>query len=97
MKRKAFTLVEILIVVILLGILATIAITSFADLTGDAEENSRLTTERIAKSALQVYITENNAMPSADGSELKLDYDTSKWTIVVGGSVDAPTLSVTAT
>lgn len=95
MKRKAFTLVEILIVVILLGILATIAISSFGDAGADTTESARVTTERTLLSAVSVYVARNQALPTvAQLQAAGATIDTSKWTVTIGGTTALPTVSV---
>ena len=96
MKRKAFTLVEILIVVILLGILATIAISSFGDAGADTTESARATTERTIRSAVSVYVARHQVLPTvaqlvAEGT----DVDTAVWNVVIGGTTTSPTVTVT--
>jgi prepilin-type N-terminal cleavage/methylation domain-containing protein len=60
LTSRAFTLVEILIVVVLLGILASIAVPQFANATGDAQINA--THDQLIKirRALEVYYVRNN-------------------------------------
>jgi MSHA pilin protein MshA len=38
MKQKGFTLIELVVVIVILGILAATALPKFVDLTGDAEK-----------------------------------------------------------
>ncbi len=96
MKRKAFTLVEILIVVILLGILATIAISSFGDAGADTQEAARVTTENTLKTAVQLYIVDNQALPTLAQLEAAnlIELDETKWTVTIGGTAAAPAVSV---
>lgn len=57
---RAFTLVEVLIVVVLLGILAAIVVPQYANATGDAKINA--TRDQLIKirRALEVYYVRNN-------------------------------------
>ena len=65
-KRKAFTLVEILIVVILLGILAAIVIPQFGSFTEDANA-SRLNSDlRLVNSQIELYKSEHGYLPGDD-------------------------------
>jgi general secretion pathway protein G len=61
--RRAFTLVEILIVVLILGILATIALPQFWEAPGEARQSALL--ENIAKIRLviEVYRNEHAGLP----------------------------------
>jgi len=55
MKKSAFTLVEILIVVIILGILAAIVIPQFTQASNDARNNSLLSDLQTVRSQIQLY------------------------------------------
>jgi general secretion pathway protein G len=54
-KKSGFTLVEILIVVIILGILAAVVIPQFASATGDTRESSVMANLKAVRSQLQLY------------------------------------------
>jgi general secretion pathway protein G len=53
--RKAFTLVEILIVVIILGILAAIVIPQFTNASSDARNSSLASTLQTLRSQIELY------------------------------------------
>ncbi len=55
MNRRAFTLVEILIVVIILGILAAVVIPQFADASGDAKLSALQTNLATIRTQLSMY------------------------------------------
>lgn len=55
MKRKGFTLVEILIVVIILGILAAIVIPQFTEASNDARESALASDLQTARSQIELY------------------------------------------
>jgi general secretion pathway protein G len=55
MNRSAFTLVEILIVVIILGILAAIVIPQFTQASNDARTNALASDLQTARSQIQLY------------------------------------------
>jgi len=55
MKRSAFTLVEILIVVIILGILAAIVIPQFTEASNDARESALSSDLQTVRSQLELY------------------------------------------
>lgn len=63
-QRGAFTLVEILIVVIILGILGTIIIGVFGNTTADAATGSLKDNLRSVRSALQIYIAQHGSYPA---------------------------------
>lgn len=52
---KAFTLVEILIVVIVLGILAAIVVPQFTDASSDAKASSLETNKQIVRGQIELY------------------------------------------
>ena len=54
-KTKAFTLVEILIVVVLLGVLAAIAIIAVADSTSSAQQSALATDLKLLRRFILVY------------------------------------------
>lgn len=55
MKRSGFTLIEILIVVIILGILAAIVIPQFTNASEDAKQSSVASTVQSVRSQLELY------------------------------------------
>ncbi|MDX2132918.1 MAG: type II secretion system protein [Planctomycetota bacterium] len=64
-RRRAFTLVEILIVVVILGILAAIVVPQFANATGQAQETStKEQLNRIRKALAIYYVRAGNVYPS---------------------------------
>jgi general secretion pathway protein G len=66
MKRIAFTLVEVLIVVIVLGILAAIVVPQFTNATTDANLTSLKTNLQIIHGQLQLYkIQHGDTFPNA--------------------------------
>ena len=64
--RRGFTLVEILIVVILLGILAAIVVPQFSGATTEARASALLSDLRILRSQIQLYKAQHDdAYPGA--------------------------------
>ena len=57
--RRAFTLIEILIVVVILGILAAIVIPQFTDASQTAMESSLLTQLQTIRSQIELYNVQN--------------------------------------
>jgi len=70
--RRAFTLVEILIVVIILGIIATIIIGLVSNGTADASRNSLKDNLRSIRSALEVYIAHHGSYPAVGTFEQQM-------------------------
>ena len=58
--KKGFTLVEILIVVIILGILAAIVIPQFTQASGEARNSNLVTNLQTIRSQLLLYKTQHN-------------------------------------
>src|SRR3954454_22689263 len=78
-RKSAFTLVEILIVVIILGILAAIVIPQFTSASQDARKNSLLSQLQTIKAQLELTRLQH------------LDKDSPKW--VAGGAVSGNTVA----
>lgn len=60
MRRSAFTLVELLIVVIILGILAAVVIPQFSDASTDARFSSLQTNLQTIRGQLELYKLQHN-------------------------------------
>jgi len=65
-SRKGFTLVEILIVVIILGILAAIVIPQFTSASEDARQNSLVSQVQTLRSQIELYKLQH----TSNGTEL---------------------------
>ncbi len=65
-KRKAFTLVELIIVITILAILATIGFISYQSYTSDARDTNRTTTLKEASNGLDIYYTKKSFYPDPD-------------------------------
>ena len=61
--KYAFTLVEILIVVAILGILAAIALPTFKGHITEAKEAAAKDTLRIVRNAIELYATQHDGVP----------------------------------
>jgi general secretion pathway protein G len=64
-KRGAFSLVELVVVVLILGIIAAVAAPRMFDTAGTARENSTRTSLVILRDAIELYKSQNNAYPPA--------------------------------
>ena len=73
--RKGFTLVEILIVVIILGILAAIVIPQFTEASGEARVSNLMTNLQTIRSQLLLYKTQHlEILPAAAAGETGDDF-----------------------
>ena len=74
--RKAFTLIEILIVVVILGILAAVVIPQFTNAADEANNAGVRTQLQTLRSQVELYRAENGAYP---------DLANSGWTPLING------------
>jgi len=73
MKTKGFTLVELLIVVIILGILAAVVVPQFTDASSETQLNSLAENLRIIRGQIEVYKNQHNGTyPTPVGSFVTL-------------------------
>jgi MSHA pilin protein MshA len=63
-KVKGFTLIELVIVLVLLGILAAIVIPKYVDLSASATTTAEQASAASVKSAFAIYIAENKTLPT---------------------------------
>lgn len=79
LRRSAFTLVEILIVVVILGVLSAIVVPQFARATGDAQMVGTVDQLVKLRRALAVYfVRENSRFPNVEAGE-------GSWGELIGG------------
>jgi len=75
-KKSGFTLVEILIVVIILGILAAVVIPQFSDASDDTRASSTMTDLKTIRSQLQLYKAQHAELyPTDFGNQMTLFTD----------------------
>ncbi|MDD4151344.1 MAG: prepilin-type N-terminal cleavage/methylation domain-containing protein, partial [Candidatus Gracilibacteria bacterium] len=65
-KTKAFTLVELIIVITILAILRTIGFMSFQTYTGDSRDTKRKTDLGVIRKGLEIYQMKNQKLPDPD-------------------------------
>lgn len=63
-EDRGFTLVELMVVVLILGVLALVAIASYGGLTARAAEAACLSNQRTLNGALEVYRSEHSVLPA---------------------------------
>ncbi|MDD4151772.1 MAG: BspA family leucine-rich repeat surface protein [Candidatus Gracilibacteria bacterium] len=71
--KKAFTLVELIIVITILAILATIGFISFQSYTRDARDSNRITTLDEVSKGIQLFNAKNTELPLPDNTTLQLN------------------------
>lgn len=69
-EQEGFTLIEILVVILMIGILAAIAIPSFLNQRGTATDAKYKSAARTAQTAMQTYFTDKNTYVGATASAL---------------------------
>jgi general secretion pathway protein G len=76
-RNRAFTLIEILIVVVILGILAAIVIPQFSDASTEASESSVRSQLQTVRSQLELWkVKHNDLYPTdAEGIQILVDND----------------------
>jgi general secretion pathway protein G len=85
--KSGFTLVEILIVVVILGILAAIVIPQFTNASTEAKQSSLQSDLQMLRSQIELYkIQHNDALPNANGAGLAFDVAMTTYTMVDGSA-----------
>jgi general secretion pathway protein G len=64
-RRSGFTLIELVVVVLILGIIAAIAAPKMFNVAGDARLNSTKQSLQVVRDAIELYYSQNNAYPPA--------------------------------
>ncbi|WP_051071251.1 type II secretion system protein [Ilumatobacter coccineus] len=91
-QDKGFTLVELLIVIVILGILATVTVFAVRGITDQGQENACAVERRTLDTAIESYYAQNQSDPATLGTNaapgdlvpdfLKTDVNTANWTFV---------------
>lgn len=64
MNKRGFTIVELLVVVVVIAILASIAIVSYSGITQQARDSKRATEAQALVQALDLYYSDNGIYPA---------------------------------
>ena len=73
--RKGFTLVELVVVILVLGIIAAIAAPKMFDTADDARTNSAISSVVIIRDAIELYRAQNGEFPGNAGTEADFKAD----------------------
>jgi len=65
--RNGFTIVELLIVIVVIAVLATISIVAYNGFQSRARNTQQITTARSLLSAFAIYVATNNSYPASSG------------------------------
>ncbi|MEF3280337.1 MAG: prepilin-type N-terminal cleavage/methylation domain-containing protein [Elusimicrobiota bacterium] len=74
MKKTGFTLIEVMVVVVILGIIVAIASPKFSLLLARSKEKSVLANLSVLRESLRIYYSENATYPRDDLSSLYPKY-----------------------
>lgn len=74
-KRKGFTLVELVVVVLVLGIIASVAAPKMFDTAGDARDNSTSQSLQVVRDAIELHLAQNGAYPGDLGTDADFKAD----------------------
>lgn len=81
-KQKGFTIVELLIVIVVIGILASITIVAFNGIQARARDNGRITKIKSIAKAIELYKIDNGRYPpilDGPGRETTCGSQTESW------------------
>ncbi len=86
-KKRSFTLIELMIVVIVLGILATLVIPAYTNIMEESKAKVCATNLAALQSSLEIYVRENDSIPGAL-SEIPQAYLNRGYAKVMGNKKD---------
>ena len=72
-KQQGFTIVELLIVIVVIGILAALVVTTFTGIQQKARDTERQTDIKAVHGQLEAYYAQNGAYPAL--ADLNLAFD----------------------
>lgn len=97
-SESGFTLVELLVVMLILGLLAAIAIPAFFNQRTKAQDAEAKTTAKTTQTAMETYATDNNgSYVGANSTTLRAIEPTIPTTGVTFSNISANTYTITVT
>lgn len=100
-QDKGFTLVELLIVIVILGILATVTVFAVRGITDRGQENSCEVEERSINTAIEAFYVDNNQVDPTGFADLTPEYlqddPSARWTWVAADATTSPPTAATVT
>jgi len=96
-EQKGFTLIEIMIVVVIIGLLAAFAVPKVNEYRTKAQENSTAAVKKTIETAVAAYLLDNpdveiTAVDDLDMLKDYVDVDTSKYDVTLTDGVATVTL-----
>lgn len=76
-RHKGFTIIELLIVIVVIGILATILFVSYTSAQAKSRDSRRITDAKAIEAALESYRSTNGDYPASNGSAATSNWETS--------------------
>jgi general secretion pathway protein G len=70
-QRKGFSLVELVVVVLIMGIIAGVAIPKLMNTTQNAKDNSAKQSLMVLRNAVELYMANNGSYPGSDETTFK--------------------------
>ena len=99
-KDKGFTLVELLIVIVILGILATVTVFAVRGITNSGKESACNSDKKVLETAAESYMAQNGSYPAnlaaLEASGLLKDVSTGNWDYAYTAGAATYTLTATA-
>lgn len=74
-KRRGFTLVELVVVVLVLGIIASVAAPKMFDTAGDARNNATIQSLSVLRNAIELHRAQVGTLPGNAGTEADFKAD----------------------
>lgn len=90
--RNGFTLIELVVVIMILGILAGVAAPKLLSVSGDAKDNGLKQTLSIIRDAIELYAAEHGSLPPCTGTGVTAgaDFRTAIEPFIRGSFPDCP-------